>query len=382
MCLFLTALKQGVPSYPTVRSGDEGKEDEREVIEVTYTDPETQDTSVLNVPLVVEVAGLEMMKVRMHSSPSMAYRMPEQYGEWFGKIFGFDVVLAYMGAGEDTQWRPVLGNLAPNADVANPRRQEKLDMKRKALEAEREREKQRKMKRGSWIGGVLSSFAPGYFGGAPRGEETVEDTENEGREDDNTPHDINEIEESSAAAEKGEGEERYNIGFADVAPYLVASTASWKNVKERLKGEESDRLDMARFRPNIVVGGVEEAWAEDYWGAMSIHPSSDSAATEGDLMIQLTANCVRCTSLNADYRTGKGSDNVLKSLMGDRRVDRAFRWSPCFGRYGFIDSQKPNAKVNVGDKVQVTKKNEERTTLLWPGLGPTPKDNYWALKLL
>ncbi|KAK5275048.1 hypothetical protein LTR40_013745, partial [Exophiala xenobiotica] len=79
-------------------------------------------------------------------------------------------------------------------------------------------------------------------------------------------------------------------------------------------------------------------------------------------------NCARCNSLNVDYATGKvaegESGKILKKLQSDRRVDLGAKWSPVFGRYGFlarVPEGKSAAVIKVGDEVKILKRNRERT---------------------
>jgi uncharacterized protein YcbX len=146
------------------------------------------------------------------------------------------------------------------------------------------------------------------------------------------------------------------IMFADCAPFLVVTERSWENAQSRLP--ENETLDITKFRPNIVVAGAEEEFEEDYWAELAV----------GDkLKIVLTANCARCTSLNVDYATGKvgagESGKILKKLQGDRRVDKGAKYSPIFGRYGFLDKMPVGSKLKVGDEVTVAKRNAERSRL-------------------
>ena len=124
-------------------------------------------------------------------------------------------------------------------------------------------------------------------------------------------------------------------------------------------------MEMYKFRPNIVVDGhAEDAWAEDFWAELRIGAENT---------LQLTGNCVRCVSLNVDYKTGKPAEgeegNVLKRLMKDRRVDVGSKWSPVFGRYAFLGGRHSKGIViAVGDGVEVTRRNAERTVWDWPDL--------------
>lgn len=152
------------------------------------------------------------------------------------------------------------------------------------------------------------------------------------------------------------------IKFSDCAAYLVVTEKSVQDVSARLPGDT--KMDVTKFRPNIVLSGSTKAYEEDYWGAITI--SSGSQGERQNSEILLTANCVRCVSLNVDYSTGqfaKGEEGtVLKKLMKDRRVDKGAKYSPIFGRYGFLESSAVGQTIAVGDEVTVSKVNQERTT--------------------
>jgi uncharacterized protein YcbX len=148
------------------------------------------------------------------------------------------------------------------------------------------------------------------------------------------------------------------ITFADVAPYLIITQESLDDVSSRLP-EDEQPMDLTKFRPNIVLSGSPAAWDEDFWGQLLI-------ASNVELI--LTQNCARCVSLNVDYSTGQigtgESGKVLKKLMKDRRVDPGAKYSPIFGRYGFLDTKgegKGEMVIGVGDRVDVSRRNEERT---------------------
>ncbi|KAK2627709.1 hypothetical protein QTJ16_002355 [Diplocarpon rosae] len=147
----------------------------------------------------------------------------------------------------------------------------------------------------------------------------------------------------------------YGIAFNDCAPYLVISDASVADVTKRLPlGVE---MDLTKFRANIVLSGSPSAWSEDFWGELSF-------GNDGPRIV-LTGNCGRCKSLNVDYHTGEngtGRDGeVLKLLQSDRRVDPGVKYSPVFGRYGFVGKGGEGSVLRVGDEVFVSRKNEERT---------------------
>ncbi|KPM33978.1 hypothetical protein AK830_g12595 [Neonectria ditissima] len=165
------------------------------------------------------------------------------------------------------------------------------------------------------------------------------------------------------------GEEDW-LAFTDCAPYLVTTEQSLRNVSARLATGE---VEMGAFRPNVVVDGEAE-WDEDFWAELSLNRSH---------RIALTKNCNRCTSLNVDYNTGRTAEGergtVLKKLMSDRRVDTGAKYSPVFGRYGFLTSDvntNTNAngsgsgsgsdEVSVGDSVEVIARTDKRAVWDWP----------------
>lgn len=164
----------------------------------------------------------------------------------------------------------------------------------------------------------------------------------------------------SLLASKVGGEE--GLTFADVAAYLVVTEESLREVDSRLPA--GIQMDVTKFRPNIVLSGARVAYEEDYWGSIQIsplEPSDKSTVVE----LALTQNCGRCVSINVDYSTGKsgtGEANVLKKLMKDRRVDKGNKYSPIFGRYGFLLGAAAGQAMAVGDEVTVSRINKGQTT--------------------
>jgi uncharacterized protein YcbX len=146
------------------------------------------------------------------------------------------------------------------------------------------------------------------------------------------------------------------LKFQDVAPFLVTTRKSGQAVSDLLP--EGAEFDMRKTRPNIVVSG-QEAWDEDFWAEISID------AQEGEVKIPLQHNCLRCQSLNVDFKTGAYSRDknieVLKLLQKDRRVDSTKKYSAVFGRYGFTSAGDVGKELKVGDVVKVSKKNDGHT---------------------
>ncbi|KXX82684.1 Molybdenum cofactor sulfurase [Madurella mycetomatis] len=260
----------------------------------------------LNVPLEPDVASLEKINVDLHGSPAAAYRMGESYDAWLSQRFGCSAMLVYIGDGK----RAVLG---------------KSLLPRNGLEEQQQT---------GWMSS-LSSYIAG-----PQ----------QPPANDSAPW----------------------LTFTDVAPLLVTSEPSLQDVCGRLP--DSQPVGMYKFRPNIVVDGEgEAAWAEDFWAELSIHSNQDGTGNQKHTLL-LTGNCVRCTSLNVDYQTGKPATGelgtVLKKLMKDRRVDQGMKWSPVFGRYAFPEGCHGGEgfTLSVGDVVEVTRRNAERSVWDWPNM--------------
>jgi uncharacterized protein YcbX len=144
------------------------------------------------------------------------------------------------------------------------------------------------------------------------------------------------------------------IAFNDCAPYLVITEKSAADVTRILP--DGVEMDITKFRANIIVKGSPAAFEEDFWGELT---------AGDDTRIILTGNCGRCISLNVDYETGKSgtgrAGEVLKLLSKDRRVDQGMKYSPIFGRYGFVSKKSEGNVLRVGDLVEVSQRNGERT---------------------
>ncbi|RBR09319.1 uncharacterized protein FIESC28_09927 [Fusarium coffeatum] len=151
------------------------------------------------------------------------------------------------------------------------------------------------------------------------------------------------------------------ITFSDLAHYLVVTEESNNEVSSRLS--EGYSMDVTKFRPNIVVCGASGAFAEDFWAELVF---------DGGVRMAMTANCFRCQSITVDYETGKtaadDTGTVWKKLNKDRRVDKGAKYSPVFGRYGFCYGDDMSKTLSVGQRVNVTRVNKQRTTMDWPTL--------------
>lgn len=84
------------------------------------------------------------------------------------------------------------------------------------------------------------------------------------------------------------------MSFADAFPALVTTTASLAALNADIEKHGGARVQMARFRPNIVID-CDEPWAEDRWTQLAI----------GDVVLDLVKPCDRCIVTTTDQLTGE-----------------------------------------------------------------------------
>ncbi|KAM0789831.1 hypothetical protein ACM66B_006678 [Microbotryomycetes sp. NB124-2] len=101
----------------------------------------------------------------------------------------------------------------------------------------------------------------------------------------------------------------------DKASYMVATTASLEALSSLINRD----MPMVPLRPNIVLHDPSyklQPWVEDFWSRLTFTTKSDSESREGQgrVEMRLTANCVRCMSLNIDYERGVHGKGGLQPL--------------------------------------------------------------------
>lgn len=99
--------------------------------------------------------------------------------------------------------------------------------------------------------------------------------------------------------------------FADGYPLLVVGSASLDELNARLDERGAPSLPMDRFRPNLVLDGLD-AHAEDHLDTITI-----AAVT-----LRLVKPCTRCQVTTTDQATGAVGVEPLRTLAGYRTDDR------------------------------------------------------------
>ena len=108
-----------------------------------------------------------------------------------------------------------------------------------------------------------------------------------------------------------QGHEALNA-FSDGFPLLVSSEATLSDINTRLAADGHAAVTWARFRPNIVLSGLE-AYGEDEVDVISIEAQPQEA------QLKLVKPCPRCGIPNIDPQTATSSPEVNALLESYRR---------------------------------------------------------------
>ena len=107
--------------------------------------------------------------------------------------------------------------------------------------------------------------------------------------------------------------------FADGFAILVASSAGLAEFNRRLVAQGQPAVTMARFRPNLVLDGLD-AHGEDALDEITF------ATTDGPVRLKLVKPCARCPIPDVDPSTGERGHavgDVLASYRADARMNGA-----------------------------------------------------------
>lgn len=133
--------------------------------------------------------------------------------------------------------------------------------------------------------------------------------------------------------------------FSDGFPVLVVSQASLDGLNRRLAERGQAPVEMARFRPNLVIEGLDEALdphAEDYLDELAFD------GPDGPVRLRLVKPCPRCPIPNIDPRTGAPGHEPLDTLAG-YRADARVGGAITFGMNAVI-LEGVGRRLRVGDR--------------------------------
>ncbi|AKT51322.1 MOSC domain-containing protein [Arsenicicoccus sp. oral taxon 190] len=130
------------------------------------------------------------------------------------------------------------------------------------------------------------------------------------------------------------------VAYQDGFPLLLTSTASlalvqrWVDATTTERGEEPIPVTMGRFRPSVVVDGLDEPLVEQGWDRVRI----------GEVTFRMAKHCGRCVMTTYDPATLVKSKEPLRSIAAHNTID---------GRIVFGVNLVPESTgtLRVGDEV-------------------------------
>lgn len=150
-------------------------------------------------------------------------------------------------------------------------------------------------------------------------------------------------EEQRLADPKWSAGQTAETAFVDGFPLLVASTASLADLNARLAARGAAPVTVARFRPNLVLEGLQP-FDEDHIESLVID------TPEGPVQLRLTKPCVRCSIPDNDPATGVMGSEPGATLAGFR-ADPRMGGGITFGMNAVV-VEGLGRTLRVGQKVQ------------------------------
>lgn len=128
--------------------------------------------------------------------------------------------------------------------------------------------------------------------------------------------------------------------FSDGYPLLVASVESLAALNARLEQAGLPGVTMARFRPNVVIEGLDP-FAEDLLDTLAIDAPGAAPA------LRIVKPCTRCTITEVDPQTGRHDPGVLQ-LLATFRANPRLGGAVTFGQNAIVVDGLDGA-LKVGD---------------------------------
>lgn len=127
--------------------------------------------------------------------------------------------------------------------------------------------------------------------------------------------------------------------FADAFALLLTSSASLAALNRRLASKGLDAVGMERFRPNLVLDGLDD-FEEDYVDELSA----------GEARLRIVKPCVRCTVPSVDPATGEQGAEPGDTLAGFRMDKQA--GGVTFGVNGIVMAG-AGARLRTGQSLDI-----------------------------
>ncbi|MFO1219008.1 MAG: MOSC N-terminal beta barrel domain-containing protein [Burkholderiaceae bacterium] len=117
--------------------------------------------------------------------------------------------------------------------------------------------------------------------------------------------------------------------FADGFPLLVVSAAAIDEVNRRLSAQGQAAVDNARFRPNLVLDGLD-AHGEDWLDRIEFD------TPEGSVVLRPVKPCSRCPIPDVDPARGE-PDGAVTSIISAYRADARLDGKITFGMNAIVE---------------------------------------------
>ncbi|MCC8404923.1 MOSC N-terminal beta barrel domain-containing protein [Paraburkholderia sp. MMS20-SJTN17] len=137
--------------------------------------------------------------------------------------------------------------------------------------------------------------------------------------------------------------------FADAFPLLVAGQASLDDLNARLNGKGAPSIMIDRFRPNIVLAGLD-AYEEDYVETLAVDANADASER---VELRLVKLCSRCPIPTIDQARGAPDPawpNEPTDTMLGYRVSERMGGAVTFGNNALVASG-AGAWLRVGQQI-------------------------------
>jgi len=135
--------------------------------------------------------------------------------------------------------------------------------------------------------------------------------------------------------------------FSDGFPLLVIGAASLDDLNRRLVGKGAPAIPMNRFRPNLVVTGLD-AYEEDYVESVTIHARDEA------VQLRIVKPCARCPIPTIDQASGAPNPdwpNEPLDTMSTYRVNARLGGALTFGQNAIIAAG-TGAVLALGQQVE------------------------------
>jgi uncharacterized protein YcbX len=133
--------------------------------------------------------------------------------------------------------------------------------------------------------------------------------------------------------------------FADAFSLLVLSSASIANLNERLQSRGGAAVQSDRFRPNIVLDGLD-AHGEDWLDRIELD------GPDGSVVLRVVKPCTRCSIPDVDPQRG-APDQAVGAELAAYRADARMDGGITFGMNAIIE-QGFECLLRVGTQGRVT----------------------------